>query len=222
MCFSPEVDALAGLVVGAVAIDAVRHVRSPAERPLAALPVIFAAHQLVEALVWWSLQGRLPAVVGQWAELLYLVIALVVLPLLVPVAVLELEPDRRSWVAPFTVLGAAVSAILLYSLVVGPVTSSIEGHHIAYDIDLWNGGLVTGLYVVATCGALLVSSHRHIRWWAVGNMVAVASLALVSEAGFISLWCVWAAVTSVAIALHLRHAPRRPQRTERERTPVAP
>ena len=73
MCFSPEVDALAGLVVGAVAIDAVRHVRRPSDRPLAALPVIFAAHQLVEALVWWSLQGRLPEVVGYLAVLAYLV-----------------------------------------------------------------------------------------------------------------------------------------------------
>ena len=116
----------------------------------------------------------------------------------------------------------AIDAVRHVSLVVGPVTSSIEGHHIAYDIDLWHGGLVTGLYVVATCGALLVSSHRHIRWWAVGNMVAVVVLALVSETGLISLWCVWAAVTSVAIALHLRHAPRPPRRTVSERTPVAP
>jgi hypothetical protein len=222
MCFSPEVDALAGLLVGVVAVDAVRHVRRPEERALAVLPALFAVHQLIEAFVWWSLEGRIPTEVGEVAEVLYLVIALVVLPALVPIAVLELEPDRRSWVAPFVVIGVAVSAILLYSLAVGPVAARVEGHHLAYDVEVWNGGLVTGLYVVTTCGALLASAHLHIRWWAVGNLVAVAVLAVVSETGFISLWCVWAAVTSVAIAAHLRYAPRPPRRAVDEQVPVTP
>ena len=36
------------------------------------------------------------------------------------------------------------------------------------------------------------------------NLLAVTGLALLLSNGLISLWCVWAAVTSVAIALHLR------------------
>ncbi len=51
---------------------------------------------------------------------------------------------------------------------------------------------------------MLVSSHRHIRWYGVVNVVAVGVLALVSATAFVSLWCVWAAVTSVAVAAHLR------------------
>jgi hypothetical protein len=38
------------------------------------------------------------------------------------------------------------------------------------------------------------------------NPVAVAGLAWLTVAGFVSLWCAWAAVTSVIIALHLRAA----------------
>jgi hypothetical protein len=68
MCFSPEVDVGAGLVVGAIGIDAVRHVRRPEERWLAALPLVFAVHQLVEAFAWWGLQGRAPQPLGEAAE----------------------------------------------------------------------------------------------------------------------------------------------------------
>jgi hypothetical protein len=38
----------------------------------------------------------------------------------------------------------------------------------------------------------------------------VVLLAWVDRNGFVSLWCGWAAVTSVAIAVHLRHATREP------------
>jgi hypothetical protein len=39
------------------------------------------------------------------------------------------------------------------------------------------------------------------------NLVAVAKLAKLAVDGFASLWCGWAAVTSGAIALHLRYGP---------------
>lgn len=223
MCFSPEVDALAGLIVGAIGLDAARHVRRPGEWPLAVLPLVFAAHQLVEALVWWRLEGRLGAAVGDWAEVVYLLVAFGVLPVLVPVAVLLLEPAwRRARLVPFILVGVAAAAVLLSSLAVGPVAARVEGHHLVYEVDVWHGGFVTGLYVVATCGALVVSAHRHIRWYAAANLVAVAVLAWFSQTAFLSLWCVWAAITSVAIVLHLRYAPRLPESSAAAPAPVAP
>ena len=61
------------------------------------------------------------------------------------------------------------------------------------------------LYVVAVCGSLLMSRHRQVRWFGALNLVAAALLAWLSKSSFISLWCVWAAITSVAIVVHLRH-----------------
>jgi hypothetical protein len=37
--------------------------------------VVFAAHQLIEAFVWWGLEGELPAAIGRGAAWLYLAIA---------------------------------------------------------------------------------------------------------------------------------------------------
>lgn len=209
MCFSAEADLVAAVAVGAVGVDALRHVRDRAELPLASLPMLLAAHQAVEALVWLGLEDRVGHGIERVAVYLYLFIAFTVLPTLVPVAISALEPaPRRARLWWFTSVGVFVSVVLTWAVVRGPVTAEIDGHHISYAVDLWSGVGVVALYVLATCGPMVASSHRPIRWFGYGNLVAVAALAWLSRSGFISLWCLWAAVTSVAIALHLRHADR--------------
>jgi hypothetical protein len=46
------------------------------------------------------------------------------------------------------------------------------------------------------------------RWYGAANLVVVAALSWYASTAFISLWCLWAAITSVAIAAHLRFADR--------------
>lgn len=211
MCFSAEADLLAGVVVGTIGIDAMRHVRRSSERPLAMVPVILGAHQLIEALVWLGLEDRVPHNAWRAAVWAYLAIAFGILPVLVPIAVGALEPvANRRRVLAFAVLGAGVAAVLMYAVVRGPVDAAIQGHHIDYSVDLWHGGFIVALYLVATAGSLLASEHRHVRWFGVANVVAALLLAWLDQSAFISLWCAWAAVTSVAIAVHLRYAEEPP------------
>jgi hypothetical protein len=212
MCFSPEADLVAGLVVGGIGVDAVRHVRRPSERLLASIPLVLAAHQLIEVAVWWGLDGDLSHATWRAAMYAYLAIAFGVVPVLIPAAITALEPPRRRLrMVGFVVAGCLVAGVLLVALVRRPVRAAIESHHIAYHAHLWHGGIVVVLYVVATCGPALFSSYRHIRRYGVGNLVAVCALAWLDQSGLISLWCVWAAVTSVAIALHLRSDRRLPE-----------
>ena len=204
VCFSAEVDLVAGVAVVGVGIGALRQVSVPRQKWLASIPLVLGTHQLIEAVVWWGLEGRFSEAVWRFATWWYLTIAFGLLPILVPVAVGALEPvSNRRRVSLFVAVGAAVSIVLMYAVVRGPVEASIEGHHISYAVDLWRGELVVLLYVVATCGSLLVSKHRHVRWFGIANLVVVAVLAWVDRNAFISLWCAWAAVTSVAIVLHL-------------------
>jgi hypothetical protein len=207
MCFSAEADLVAGVAVGAIGIDALRHARVRAQLPLAAIPLVFAAHQLIEAFVWWGLEGRVARSTGDVATWLYLVIALGLLPVLVPVAVGALEPvANRGRILVFTAIGAVVAAVLVYAIVRGPVEARIEGRHIAYAVDLRFGGVMVALYVLATCGSMLWSRHRHVQWYGAINLVAVLLLAWLDRNALISVWCLWAAVSSVAIAVHLRYA----------------
>ncbi len=209
MCFSPEGDLAGGLVVGAIGIDACRHLRGrKSQLLLATMPLLLGAHQINESLVWWSADGDLPRAVGQVAMWVYLVIALVIIPILVPLAILRLAATkrRRRGLSSFVVLGVGVAAVLLVTMIQGPVTVRRGSYHLAYSIGLRHGLLIVGLYVVATCGSLLFSGYRHILIFGMVNVVVVVVLAVLTADGFASLWCFYAALTSGAISLHLRFA----------------
>ena len=207
MCFAPEADALVGGIVIGVGIDALRNVRRPEQIALASLPLLFGLHQLTEAFVWWGLQGHLAESIEHVAVWVYLVFAFSALPVLVPVAVCLIErvTARRRVMCGFGALGVAVATALTVAMFRGPIHAMIEGRHIAYTVDaVARGGQLTALYVVATCGALLASSHRDIARLGVLNLVAIPVLMWLTISGFVSLWCFWAATVSVAIACHLR------------------
>lgn len=210
MCFSAEADLIAGVLVGGAGVDALRHVRHKREYALAALPVVFGIHQLIETFTWWGLDDRIPAGIGEAATWAYLVIAFL-LPAFVPwsVALVERDPRRRRMVLPFIALGLAVTGALMVGLFTGPVTAEIAGRYIAYDISLDYGGQIVALYVAATCIPLLLSSRRSIVVFGVLNLAAVTALAWLMATGVISLWCAWAAVASLVIVIHLRTAETR-------------
>jgi len=209
VCFSPEGDLAGGLVVGAIGVDACRHLRGRnSQLLLATTPLLLGVHQIDESLAWWSVDGDLPRAVGRIAMWVYLVIALVVVPILVPLAILKLAVTkrRRRALSSFVLLGAGVAAVLLVTMIHGPVTVRRGSYHLAYSIGLRHGMLIIGLYVVATCGSLLFSGYKHILIFGMVNVVVVVVLAILTADGFASLWCFYAALTSGAISLHLRFA----------------
>lgn len=214
MCFAPEADLAAGLVVGAVGVDTLRHARRRQDLGLASLPALFAAHQVSEAFVWWGLDDQVAWSTARVALWLYMLFAYVVLPVLVPMAVLAAEPGtRRGGPLPwFATVGLALAATYLAAMVRGPVGVEIEGRHLVYHTSASNGGLLAGIYAVVVCGALLASSHRAIVAFGVVNAIAVAVLTWVASTALTSLWCLWAAVTSVAISAHVRRAALLPDR----------
>jgi hypothetical protein len=206
MCFSIEADIVTGVVVTVVGIDAIRHVGHSRETAMAALPVIFGAHQLIEVFVWKGLDGSVSAAVAQGAAWLYLLIAFGLIPWLVPYAVRRLEVDdaRRRVMYWLTGLGVVVATALTVPIILSPTSVSDGGYHLIYSTSLVLGGFIAVLYVVAACGALVLSSDRVVAIYGWMNLVVVAGLAVLLTSGIISLWCVWAAVTSIAIAIHLR------------------
>ncbi len=211
MCFSPQADVVGGLVIGGIGIAAVRSVRTVSGRrdhlAFAMLPILFAAHQLTEAFVWWGLQGHVPSAVGTTATWLYLLFAFVLLPTYVPVAIRALEPPgrRREVMSGFILLGAVVSILLLVAMIRGGVDASLGYAHVSYHIDLHAGIVIVTAYVIATCASAIFSGYRHIAIFGVVNLIAVAVIARLTIDGFASVWCGWAALTSIAIALHIRY-----------------
>ncbi|MBC9732235.1 hypothetical protein IBJ60_03290 [Nocardioides sp. zg-578] len=204
MCFSMSADVIAGVALLPVAAVCLREVRTPRELPFASLPLIFALHQLTEALVWHGADDYVSAGVQHAAAMVYVLVAFPLLPFLVPLAVLLLEPQGlRQRVAPFVVLGAVVAAYLLYAVLDGPLLVREEPHALVYDVDLTFGPMWAVLYIVAVIGPSVLSGYPSIVAFGLLNLVGLTVVAIVYVQAFASLWCVWAALTSSLIAVHM-------------------
>lgn len=223
MCFSVQADLVVGLALVPVGVLTLREVRRPRELVFAALPLLFAVHQLVEALVWAGTNGDVSTTVEHAATMAYLVFAMPVLPILVPLGVLLLEPrGSRLRVAGFVVLGAAVSAYFAFVLLTEPVSVAVHPYGLEYETGVRNGGLWVTLYIVAVIGPSLLSGYSSIVAFGLLNLVGLTVVAIVYAEAFVSLWCVYAAVASVLILRHMIHRRRLPDLHRLAGRPLVP
>jgi hypothetical protein len=220
MCFSVTADLVAGAALTPVAVLSLREVRHWREAPFASLPAVFAAHQLIEAFVWAQLEGNVSPRVGQLAALVYVFIAWPLLPALVPTSVMLLEPrERARRVAPFVAIGLVVAAYLAYVVLTRPVGVVVHPHCLEYRTGVGHPLVWATLYVVAICGALVVSSYPLVRVFGALNLVGLIMVSMVYFEAFTSLWCAYAAFASLAVWLHMRSRRGLPDR-DRLRTEV--
>lgn len=208
MCFSPEADLVAGIAVTVIGIDALRHTQRRELLPLAALPVVFGVHQLIETLVWWNLRGEVADCVGKPAAWIYALIALCIVPVLVPYAFSQSGTIRSRATARVLVGSGLVSgSILLLTLIFGPMHATIDGHHINYHVGTPWVPFTLGLYIVATCAPGLLSNTRQLQVFGATNLVVVVFLIWLAQSAVVSLWCVWAAISSLLINQYVRGRP---------------
>lgn len=205
VCFSAEADLVAAAAVAPVGILALRLAPSRADLPIAALPALFAVHQGIEAFVWFGLDGTVGEGVQRAAIVAYLLIAQIVLPLLVPLGVRAIEPvgwRRTAMLVPLAA-GIGVAAWVIYVLNVEQISAIDGGHAIVYETDYRLGPISTVCYAVATIGAILLTSRRPLLLLGAVNVVGFAGAALVRYESVTSVWCVYAALTSAVVLLHL-------------------
>ncbi|WP_354699000.1 hypothetical protein DSM112329_04701 [Paraconexibacter sp. AEG42_29] len=206
MCFSPAADFAIAAAISPVAVASLRLVRRREQLLVAALPAVFAAHQFVEGFVWLGLEGHVSSGLQHAATLIYLLVAQALLPVLVPVALLLVEPDsvrRQRWLWPLAVLGLAVGVRMLVNLLTHPITASASDHVVIYEADRGFGGFTAVAYVLATCGPAICSSQRMLRWFGVANLVGLLGAALIRVAAVTSVWCAYAAFASILVLVYL-------------------
>ncbi|MFI0976876.1 DUF6629 family protein [Streptomyces sp. NPDC021093] len=202
MCWSATADLVAGTVITAVGAAAVAvAARHPRDLPLAALPLLLGAHQIIEAVVWHRGGGTGPATVA-WS-----VIALPLLALWVPAAVLCAAPPsaRRRLLLPLAA-GVVTAAALAHALATRTVTAEIRGHTVGYSLGLPQAELTVAGYLLATLGSLLLSGDRGLVLFGVLVTVGAAVSFGLWRQEYISTWCAFAAVCSVVLLLWARRS----------------
>ena len=206
MCFSPQADFVAGAVVAGVGVGTLRRVRARRELIVGALPLLFGIHQLLEGFVWLGLRGQVSRGLGDVAKEVYIVYANAVLPALVPLGLMLLEPDRRRArvMLGMACLGAVLGVYLLWQVTAYPVGAHVDARCVDYTTHTPNDVLIGLLYVTATCGPAVMSSRRYLRWFGVVSLVGVIVTAVVRVDELTSLWCLYVAMVSVLILEHFR------------------
>lgn len=194
MCWSATADLVAGAGVAAAGVAGVVLARDRRDLPLAALPLLLGAHQIVEAVVWSSGGGSGPATVA-WA-----VVALPLLAVWVPGAVWCAAPARaRARLALPLAVGVATAVPFAHALATGPVTAEIRGHTVGYTVGLSHPALLVAGYLLATVGSLLLSGDRRLVVLGVLAAVGAPVCWALWRLEFVSTWCAFAALCSVVL-----------------------
>ncbi|MER5641083.1 DUF6629 family protein [Kitasatospora sp. NPDC002227] len=220
MCWSAEADLVAGTVVTGLGVWCLARVRRARDLPLAALPLVLGLHQLIEAAVW---SGADHPASASWARTAWAVIALPVLPALVPVGVWcaagppALGSTAQRWRAAAALTGLTVAALLAAVLVTHPVTAEVHGHTLRYSIGIPTAaGALSAAYLLTTVGALLLGDHRLLRLLGLLMGLGAALCYALYRLAFASTWCALAALTALLLLCWAgRHEPPDPGRPRR-------
>jgi hypothetical protein len=176
--------------------------------PLAAFPLAFGTQQLIEGLVWLGMNSHDPGLTSQ-AAIGFVFFShgfwLFWTPFMV--AVLEERPRVRSvWLA-LTVVGLLLGAYFLMPLLVHQdwLMVGIHQRSLNYSLQVLLPSPVLAvlgrsLYVVTILAPLLLTQNAAVRglgWLILGSLGLTLYL---FSYGFVSIWCYFAAVTSMYVA----------------------
>lgn len=203
MCFSAGASFAGGIVVSAVGVATMRKARKPTQRLFAGIPLLFGFQQFAEGVLWVTLRSSGHDWLQNAATYIFLIMALVIWPVAVPLSMWFMEEvkKRKKILAGLIVTGGIVSLFYVFSLISYDVTPQINGSHIRYvdEFPKTPVNIVFLLYLTATISPLFVSSVR--RMWLFGILITVSLLvtAIFFALYLASVWCFFAALTSVVI-----------------------
>jgi hypothetical protein len=136
MCFSAEASFAASAILGAGGVWTLSRASSPGERPLAAMPVMFAVQQFSEGVVWVGVAAEQDTLVSVFSYV-FGFFALFLGPVYLPLTVLRVEPGsrRRRIHQALLVTGSCVAVILCGSRTRSPLQTHLMGGHLCYHVD---------------------------------------------------------------------------------------
>ena len=227
MCFSAGASLGASAVLAGIGSTSLNRNTSPRLRLLAAMPLLFAAQQAAEGVVWLTIGDPASAGMHQLGVSAFLGFAFVVWPAYAPAALYaaERDPGRRRILRVIALWGALVAASTALLLTRWDPVASIAGHSIRYDhiggeSSVLNGVLLLA-YVVPTVSPFLVSSTTMARALGGAFLVSLIATLMVERNALTSVWCFFAALLSGLILVAVaREQSSNPELATNQRSPA--
>jgi hypothetical protein len=200
VCFSAEVSFGAAVVLGAMGVRAITSCRQRRHLLLAAVPLLFAAQQAVEGLLWLLLADTPFGKTDHPLVRVFLAFSLFLWPAYIPIAFLAAEAER--WrVAAQAVTAMAGLALGSYMMSIASLravdvcmTAENLYYWIQFDPDVKR--VLPIAYGTTVTLPVLVSSINGAKLLAAATATSLVAAGMTSAAGFVSLWCFFAAVLS--------------------------
>ncbi len=210
MCFSAGASFTAGVLLTFVATETLRKVHKPSQIVLASIPLFFAFQQFAEGVLWVSIGHAGYALLQSVSTYIFVIMAQVIWPILIPLSVLLLEENetRKRILFGLLVLGAAVALYYSFRLVFYDVHAEITRRHIIYQSGAFNSfaALALLMYLTATLPPLFVSSIKRTGILGIIMGVSFVVSALFYTRCLTSVWCFFAAVMSFVVFYIVRNA----------------
>lgn len=206
MCFSAPVSLVAAATLAATGAGALAKVRELKQVPLAAFPLLFATQQAIEGVLWLTVpSGRASSLPLATA---FAAIALIIWPLLTPVAFALVEPQhgRRHLLYALQLAGVPFAFYSLVALIQHPYLAWPVGLSLTYVNNVPVPPALAVAYCLATVGPPLLSSHRPLKLFGVVIALGLAVAVFAFYENTLSVWCFFAALASAMLYLFFRRA----------------
>lgn len=203
MCFSAQASFAGGIIISSIGIFTVRKVHKPSQILFASIPLFFGLQQITEGVLWLTIPLAAYAGIQNVATNIFLVMALVLWPLMIPLSVLFMEEvkKRRKILFMLLIIGAVLSVYHIYRLFSYDVIPQIKGFHIEYyAYSPKSLALISFLfYLVITIVPLFVSSIKRTHLLGILMTLSCLITAIFFTRFLTSVWCFFAALISVVI-----------------------
>ncbi|MGL4395000.1 MAG: DUF6629 family protein [Hyphomicrobium sp.] len=218
MCFSATASFMTAIATGTAGVAALQRTGERREWPLGGVPLLFAAQQTIEGLLWLTLpvapDGMTCAVLTHG----FLIFALLVWPIFAPIAALSVEDVvwRRRLIGGCLIVGIGVSLYLLSVMFGSTHEALLKNGHIIYDSRPPPDGRVGFFYLIATGLGPALSSHRAVNLMSIIVVIGSVVAYVIYWDAFVSVWCFFAAAASIVIVMHFdrQRADRRARAAE--------
>jgi hypothetical protein len=200
MCFSAGASFTSSVVISAIGAATYRKAGEPSQKAFAAIPLLFAMQQFSEGVLWITLRSMGHPGLQSAAMYLFLILALMVWPVMIPWSVYRMETSsgRKRKISWLVSAGMALSLYYACCLFRFHVRPDITGFHVQYlnDFPVIPGYIAFAVYVAVTIVPLFLSTVR--KMWVFGTLITVSCLVtgIFYKEFLTSVWCFFAAAIS--------------------------
>ena len=210
MCFSAGASFAGGAVLSAIGYATVKESHKPSHKLFASIPLLFAFQQFSEGIIWISLKQGGYDTIQTAATYFFLMMALIVWPMLIPLSIYKMEEDvkKKKILKILAVAGLVLSAYYSVCLVNLNVQPQINQFHIQYvnNFPKKIGLVAFGLYAIVTLVPLFISSVRKMNLFGALSLVSCFITGVFYKEYLTSVWCFFAALISAVVYLIVKES----------------